>query len=123
VASTIGLMGEVMLGRGVAERLTCTPPPELWAPDVIELASTCDLLICNLECCISERGWPTNLVPGKPFFFRAPPSAVESLRAIGVDAVGLANNHALDFGPEALADTIRHLESGGIVAAGAGQGP
>jgi poly-gamma-glutamate synthesis protein (capsule biosynthesis protein) len=37
-----------------------------------------------------------------------------------VNAVGLANNHALDFGPIALEDTLRHLEEAGIAVAGAG---
>jgi len=111
-----------MLGRGVAERLATTRPSELWSPEIRAITSTFDLTIANLECCISERGQPTELIRGKPFFFRGPPSAVESLAAIGVNAVGLANNHALDFGPEALADTLRHLEAAGIRVAGAREG-
>src|ERR687888_2222432 len=51
----------------------------------------------------------------------APEAALGSLDAIGVDAVGLANNHALDFGPDALSDTLRHLSEKGIAAAGAGR--
>ena len=116
----IGLFGDVMLGRGVAEALRQVDPAEVWAPEVREVAAGCDLVICNLECCISERGRPTERVPGKPFFFRAPPSAVDSLRAIGVRAVGLANNHALDYEAEALADTLRLLGEAGITVAGAG---
>jgi poly-gamma-glutamate capsule biosynthesis protein CapA/YwtB (metallophosphatase superfamily) len=122
VTSTIGLLGDVMLGRGVARALQTTPPAELWARELREIATGCDLVVCNLECCISDRGRPTDLVPGKPFFFRAPPIAVESLEAIGVDAVSLANNHALDFGPEALEDTLHHLAEAGIAAVGAGYG-
>jgi poly-gamma-glutamate capsule biosynthesis protein CapA/YwtB (metallophosphatase superfamily) len=117
---TIGLLGDVMLGRGVAERLAEVPPEEVWSPEVRELCLDCDLVICNLECCISERGEPTPRIPGKPFFFRAPPVAIESLRAIGVDAVGLANNHALDFEEPALLDTLEFLAEAGIEFAGAG---
>jgi poly-gamma-glutamate capsule biosynthesis protein CapA/YwtB (metallophosphatase superfamily) len=120
VTRCIGLLGDVMLGRQVGERLAAVPPANVWAPNLREIASRCDLVLCNIECCISDRGQPTDLVAGKPFFFRAPPVAVESLKAIGVDAVTLANNHALDFGSEALEDTLRHLANGGIVAAGAG---
>jgi poly-gamma-glutamate capsule biosynthesis protein CapA/YwtB (metallophosphatase superfamily) len=116
----IALLGDVMLGRGVAEDLVSTPPDELWAPPLRELLRSCDAVICNLECCISQRGSRTERIPRKPFFFRAPAAAVESLRAIGVTAVGLANNHALDFGPEALLDTIEHLHGAGIDAFGAG---
>jgi poly-gamma-glutamate capsule biosynthesis protein CapA/YwtB (metallophosphatase superfamily) len=116
----IGLLGDVMLGRKVAEHLEAVPPPEVWAPQVRRIAASCDLVICNLECCISGRGEPTALVSGKPFFFRAPPHAVESLEAIGVGMVGVANNHALDFGPEALIDTLEFLGEASIAAAGAG---
>jgi poly-gamma-glutamate synthesis protein (capsule biosynthesis protein) len=123
VTCTIGLLGDVMLGRGVAERLASAAPEDLWDPQLIEIASSVDLLICNLECCISDRGHPTELLRGShPFLFRAPPRAVASLEAIGIGAVGLANNHALDFGADALADTLRHLEEAGIAAAGAGRG-
>jgi poly-gamma-glutamate capsule biosynthesis protein CapA/YwtB (metallophosphatase superfamily) len=43
-----------------------------------------------------------------------------ALRAIGVRAVSLANNHALDFEEDALADTLGHLDAAGIAHAGAG---
>jgi poly-gamma-glutamate capsule biosynthesis protein CapA/YwtB (metallophosphatase superfamily) len=120
VEPTIGLLGDVMLGRGVAERLAEVPPEEVWSEEVRSLCLSCDLVICNLECCISDRGSPTSRIPGKPFFFRGPPAAVESLRSVGVAAVGLANNHALDYEEEALLDTLRLLEAAGIEAAGAG---
>jgi poly-gamma-glutamate synthesis protein (capsule biosynthesis protein) len=108
-----------MLGRGVAERLGDVAPDALVDPAVVEFAGRADLFVLNLECCISERGepWPD---PTKPFFFRAPPSAVETLLALGVDVVTLANNHALDFGEEALLDTIEHLDRAGIAHVGAG---
>ncbi len=117
---TIGLLGDVMLGRGVARRLGEAPPEDVWAPELRELCRSCDLVIANLECCISARGVPTERVRGKPFFFRAPPQAIRSLQAIGVRAVGLANNHALDYETEALIDTLELLDQAGIAVAGAG---
>jgi poly-gamma-glutamate capsule biosynthesis protein CapA/YwtB (metallophosphatase superfamily) len=121
VTPTIALLGDVMLGRGVAERLGEVPPEEVWSPELRELCRSCDLVICNLECCVSERGTPTRRIRGKPFFFRAPPAAVESLRAIGASAVGLANNHALDFEEDALLDTLELVGEAGIALAGAGE--
>ena len=118
---TIGLLGDVMLGRGVAERLTEVPPEDVWAPELREVCRECDLVICNLECCISSRGSPTERVRDKPFFFRGPPQATRSLQAIGVTAVGLANNHALDYESEALLDTLDLLDEAGIAVAGAGR--
>jgi poly-gamma-glutamate capsule biosynthesis protein CapA/YwtB (metallophosphatase superfamily) len=115
----LALAGDTMLGRSVADRLATAPPGSLAAPEVMEVAREADLFVLNLECCISGRGapWPT---PGKPFFFRAPPAAAEALAHLGVTCVTLANNHALDFGEEALLDTFQHLASVGIAWVGAG---
>jgi poly-gamma-glutamate capsule biosynthesis protein CapA/YwtB (metallophosphatase superfamily) len=119
VTITLALAGDTMLGRGVAERLASAAPASLVAPEVVATARQADLFVLNLECCISERGsrWPA---PGKPFFFRAPPSAIEVLLHLGVDCVTLANNHALDFGEDALLDTFGHLDRAGIRWVGAG---
>lgn len=116
----LGLAGDTMLGRGVAEALARHGPASLVSPEVAALAEEADIVILNLECCISERGepWPD---PGKPFFFRAPPVAVDLLVDLGVDCVTLANNHALDFGAAALADTLDLLRRAGIAAVGAGR--
>jgi poly-gamma-glutamate synthesis protein (capsule biosynthesis protein) len=120
--TSIGLLGDVMLGRGVGEALRSQPPETLWSPGLGQMLSSLDIVVCNLECCISLRGQPTTLVPEKPFFFRAPPAAVDALRAINVRAVGVANNHALDFGEEALTDTLELLHAVPIATAGAGLG-
>jgi poly-gamma-glutamate capsule biosynthesis protein CapA/YwtB (metallophosphatase superfamily) len=116
---TVAFAGDTMLGRGVARTLATTPPQALVAPEVRAALGEADLVVLNLECCISERGrpWPA---PGKPFFFRAPPRAVELLVLLGTDCVTLANNHALDYGFDALADTLDHLATAGIAAVGAG---
>jgi poly-gamma-glutamate capsule biosynthesis protein CapA/YwtB (metallophosphatase superfamily) len=115
----LALAGDTMLGRKVADALRTRGPATLFSPDVVALAQEADLFLLNLECCISERGsrWPD---PHKPFFFRAPPNAIEALALLGVDCVTLANNHALDFGAEALLDTFEHLGSVGIHWVGAG---
>ena len=116
---TVALAGDTMLGRSVAERLKLAAPESLVHPAVVEAARSADLFVLNLECCISERGrpWPR---PEKPFFFRAPLAAVRTLTHLGVDCVTLANNHALDFGEEALLDTFDSLAAAGIAWVGAG---
>jgi poly-gamma-glutamate capsule biosynthesis protein CapA/YwtB (metallophosphatase superfamily) len=117
---TIALLGDVMLGRKVAERLAGGPPDKVWSSELADLCRSCDAVVCNLECCVSERGSRTGRIHRKPFFFRAPPAATEALAAVGVSAVSLANNHALDFEEEALADTFDHLAAASISWAGAG---
>jgi poly-gamma-glutamate synthesis protein (capsule biosynthesis protein) len=107
-----------MLGRAVAEELGRRPPDSLVDPAIVEITRAADLFVLNLECCVSERGEP---VPGKIFTFRAPPSAIETLQHLGVDCVTLANNHALDYGLDALRDTFAHLREAGIAYAGGGE--
>jgi poly-gamma-glutamate synthesis protein (capsule biosynthesis protein) len=108
-----------MLGRGVAERLRDDPRAPLLHPALVEAAQWADLFVLNLECCVSARGAPVG-ERGKRFFFRAPPVAAERLAEMGVACVTLANNHVLDFGRDALDDTLRHLAVAGIATAGAG---
>jgi poly-gamma-glutamate capsule biosynthesis protein CapA/YwtB (metallophosphatase superfamily) len=113
----VALAGDTMLGRCVAERLR--RGSRLLAAPVQQVVDEADLFLANLECCISDRGERVP-EPGKPFFFRAPPAAADWLAEIGVRCVTLANNHALDFGAEALIDTLDHLRAAGVVTAGAG---
>jgi poly-gamma-glutamate capsule biosynthesis protein CapA/YwtB (metallophosphatase superfamily) len=113
----LALAGDTMLGRRVAERLETQPPESLFAPEVVDAVAEADLCVLNLECCISARGDP---FPGRVFHFRAPPWATQALTHLGVDCVTLANNHALDFGPDALLDTLAHLDAAGIRVVGAG---
>lgn len=120
MAVRIVLGGDTMLGRGVGDLITEQGPDGLFAEEVTETFERADLSLLNLECCISDRGtkWPA---PGKPFHFRAPPEAVSTLTGLGVDCVTLANNHSLDYGQEALADTLNHLREAGIKTVGAGR--
>jgi poly-gamma-glutamate capsule biosynthesis protein CapA/YwtB (metallophosphatase superfamily) len=114
---TLALAGDTMLGRGVGVRIHDVGPRALFSDGVKDVVSDADLVVLNLECCVSDRGHPW---PGKRFHFRAPPKAVDALAWLGVDCVTLANNHALDFGYAALSDTVEHLTGAGIRAVGAG---
>jgi poly-gamma-glutamate capsule biosynthesis protein CapA/YwtB (metallophosphatase superfamily) len=115
----LALAGDTMLGRKVANAIRGEAADSLVDARVVDSIREADLFVLNLECCIAERGerWPD---PAKPFFFRAPAAATEVLLRLGVDCVTLANNHALDYGPEALVETLERLESAGIDSVGAG---
>jgi poly-gamma-glutamate capsule biosynthesis protein CapA/YwtB (metallophosphatase superfamily) len=120
MTATLALAGDTMLGRGVAELLRADPRAPLVSPEVADHLRHADAFVLNLECCISHRGAPFP-DPDKPFFFRAPPVAAERLAELGVDAVTLANNHALDYGVDALLDTLSLLDAAGIGTIGAGE--
>ena len=117
---TLALMGDVMLGRRVAEALNYHMGPEEPWGGVMALLDAADLRIINLECAITDNEQPWTRT-AKVFHFRTPPSAIETLRTARIDACSLANNHTLDFEEQGLLDTLEHLDAAGIRHAGAGR--
>ncbi|MFB6131317.1 MAG: CapA family protein [Salinigranum sp.] len=116
----LGFAGDVMLGRLVDRYQHSRPAAAVW-DDLLPTLRTLDGLFVNLECALSTRGseWTETY---RPFHFRADPEwAIPALSLAGVDCCSLANNHLLDFGPEALADTLDHLDRAGIARVGAGR--
>lgn len=111
-------VGDVMLGRLVNEVLKEQPPAYPWG-DTSALFHEADVRLCNLECALSDRGTPWSATP-KVFHFRSEAKNIAALTAAHIDAVSLANNHALDFDFEGLLDTLSILKEAGIHAAGAG---
>jgi len=75
-----------------------------------------DLAMVNLETAITDRG--TKI--GKEFHFRAPASALETISNAGVDAVSMANNHGVDFGPVGLEDTLAAKKTSPVPVVGIG---
>ena len=75
-----------------------------------------DVTVGNLESALGDLGQPA----AKSYTFRAPPAAADSLAGAGFDLLTLANNHALDYGPEALLQAIQLLDERGIAVVGAG---
>src|SRR3990172_6750665 len=116
---TIAFAGDVMLGRLVNEAIAVMGPAYPWG-DPLPLLREADLRIVNLECVISEKGRPWSKTP-KAFHFRADPTAIETLKIAGIDAVALANNHTLDFDEEGLLDMVSLLDEAGIAHTGAGR--
>jgi len=76
-----------------------------------------DLVVVNLEMPLSRRGYR---VP-KFANYRCDPAMIDDVKAVlGADAVSMANNHMMDWGPTAMLDTIEACEGAGIAHAGAG---
>ena len=119
ISMILALVGDVMLGRGVADEIPHRHPASFWG-DTLPLLRQADVLIAGLECAITMHPVPWIRTP-KVFHFRAPPQAVEVLGAAGVRVVALANNHTLDFEVQGLLDTLAYLDAAGIAHAGAGR--
>jgi poly-gamma-glutamate capsule biosynthesis protein CapA/YwtB (metallophosphatase superfamily) len=77
-----------------------------------------DLCVVNLECAITDQGVAK---PGKPFAFRAEPQSAGRLRAAGVGAVSVANNHSGDFGQAGFLDMLTRLDQAGVRWFGGGR--
>lgn len=77
-----------------------------------------DMTVINNEFPFSTRGTQH---PDKQFTFRVDPVYVSALQDMGVDVASLANNHALDFGTDALLDSFTTLDEAGIPYVGAGE--
>ncbi|GAA4565188.1 CapA family protein [Micromonospora coerulea] len=84
---------------------------------IAEVLRDADLTLVNLETAVTDRGTPEP----KPYLFRAPTTAYEALRAAGIDAVSIANNHALDYGRVGLLDTLDSARSARFPVFGAGR--
>ncbi|WP_253736623.1 CapA family protein [Halohasta salina] len=116
----LGFTGDVMLGRLVdaAYRDRQRPPAALWG-DLQPRLRRLDGLCITLECALSTRGDPS---PDRQYHFRAAPDwSTEALRAVTVDCCSLATDHAMDFGPDALDETLAALSAADVEPVGAGR--
>jgi len=96
------------------EQITNLQAPE--RRQLYRILQEADLAYGNLE--FSLNGRPELQ---RPFYnFRAEPRFAFEVAALGVNLVGMANNHALDFGPEGLAESLDALDRANISHAGAG---
>ncbi|MHB8797362.1 MAG: CapA family protein [Thermoanaerobaculia bacterium] len=97
------------------ERITHLEAPEL--KNLLRILQEADVAIGNLEFSINDRPELQKVF----YNFRAPRTFAWELAATGINLVSLANNHALDFGPEGLLECLRALDLSGIAHAGAGR--
>lgn len=91
---------------------------ELIFGDVLDLIRGCDVAVANLECPLAEESRCPVAKSGPNL--RALPRSAETLRQSGFSAVGLANNHIMDFGEAGLEDTLTTCASAGLGTFGAG---
>ncbi|MGE5235210.1 MAG: CapA family protein [Acidobacteriota bacterium] len=90
--------------------------PEPAHQQLFRIMQEADIAYGNLEFSINSHPELQ-----RPFYnFRADPMFVWELAAIGINMVSMSNNHALDFGPEGLAECLKALDHASITHAGAG---
>ena len=106
--TTVACVGDFML----SER-----PAAVDIAAVRDLFAGADMVVANVDTVLSDLGTP---VP-KWANLRGPRAIAHDLRAMGIDVVAMANNHAMDFRGEGMLDTCRAYDEVGVRHAGAGQ--
>jgi poly-gamma-glutamate capsule biosynthesis protein CapA/YwtB (metallophosphatase superfamily) len=114
---SIALVGDIMLGRGVAP-IAAADPSGIFE-DIRLVVRTPDLAMGNLESPLTLR---VHSSPA-PYALEADPTAAHLLSDTGFDVVSLANNHAADAGPEGILDTIEAVRAARMEPVGAGRNP
>ena len=109
--------GDILLADNVGNAISRLSLKEMFAHTGTHTQDA-DIFIANLENPISTRGIPED---NKQYLFRAKPESVEVLNYLDLDVAILANNHILDFGHDALLDTIDILNENNIKYSGAGK--
>jgi len=114
---TFSAVGDIMVGRRVG-RLLDESGGESAYQGFSFLFDRSDVLFGNLECSLSERG---KKLLGKGIWLRASPDKADILKDAGFSVLSLANNHILDYGNDALNDTVAFLDEKEIGHVGAGK--
>lgn len=111
-------VGDIMLSRTVADRIRKHQDVNYPFLDTADYLRSADFVFGNLEAPIT----PGRTIGSTEMVFRAEPGVEQALKAVGVAAVSLANNHIMNFGAKGLEDTIQYLDAAEIAHAGAGAG-
>jgi hypothetical protein len=122
---TLALVGDVMLGRGVAQALdgdwvAAFAEVRPWLAEADGSTEFAEVLaFANLESPLTTVPFfpPASIWGGEggAYDLRASPEAVVALEDAGFDVVSLANNHALDAGGAGVCETMNTLRAAGIV--------
>ncbi|MCE1229222.1 MAG: CapA family protein, partial [Firmicutes bacterium] len=110
--------GDIVL-TAVGDMIFNEPITHLTEPErrgIFRILQEADVAYGNLEFSINDRPELQ-----RPFYnFRAEKAFAWELARTGINLVSMANNHALDFGPEGLKECLRNLDLVNIDHAGAG---
>lgn len=118
---TIGFAGDILFddnyAAGYSFKRAGNTAEGVIGQSLLDKMRGADIMMVNNEFAYSNGGVPTE---GKTYTFRARPETASILNTMGVDIVGLANNHAYDYGQQALVDSFAALDNAGVAYVGAG---
>ena len=111
-------MSEAIVLLGCGDVGPIHEPMAQYSELVRDTLAEADIRFAQVERVYSERG---ELQPHGGAHGRLPPHMASVLTDCGFNVVSVAGNHAMDWGPEPLLDTIDLLRAKGIQAIGAGR--
>lgn len=118
---TIGFAGDILFddnyAAGNSFKINGNSPYGVIGDSLLEQMKDADIMMVNNEFPYSDRGEPKE---GKTYTFRARPETASILNEMGVDIVGLANNHCFDYGEMAFLDSLAAVKNAGVEYVGAG---
>lgn len=115
-AATMLVFGDVNLGRAVGQKILNGEIDYPFQKISLE-ANSVDIVFGNLESQLSDQGGETQ-DPRHNLIFTGPPNGAKALTSFGFTHVSTANNHAFDYGKDALVETLDHLDDEGIAHVG-----
>ncbi len=110
---SVVVAGDIMLEGGPDRAIRRGKDP---FAGVAHLFKGADVRLGNLECVVATVG---SVEPEKPNVFRVHPRGLKYVQR-HFDAVGLANNHSGDYGPQAFAQMLGLLRKSGLGYYGGG---
>lgn len=120
----VGAVGDIIPGRNVAAHIREFGDYSVPLQRTKSLLAEFDFTFANFECFISETLEFPELVDANSLDFLTRPDFVQTMVDAGIDAVSMANNHAVyshsGWGLPAFNDTYGFLTNGGVPVFGAG---
>jgi hypothetical protein len=114
--ATFLAVGDIMLSRGVAQRIKAANDPLLPFRQLETVLKSSDFNVGNLETPVSGK----DQVLGYNKIFNMRVADLAGLTECKFKVLNLANNHALDQGPAGLLATRKYLEDRAVTYLGAG---
>jgi len=111
---SVAFVGDVMLADGPGRLIAKGGDPLKYVAPLLDAS---DIRVANLECVVATTGTAEH---EKPWTFRAHPRTRKVLSR-HFDALGLANNHSGDFGPQAFGQMLDLLDERHLAYFGGGR--
>lgn len=114
----ICICGDIFPSKGILEKMLSLDSVALLGKRLFERLQDANFVLANLETPLTDE--PVGIVKNGPVL-SAPTACAKGLKAMGVSALTLANNHIMDCGESGFCHTLQALRDNDISYFGAGK--